>query len=178
MAVRLRADGGGCPSDGAEAANTGSTGSAGSRGVLKGNQEDLSIYSRDQATTPDDPWSGGRALKGFVRPRPLVIQGEVIELKFARVACKMHCTIRTPATLTEGPPEKVGTVFYIPQLHFRHGFEVTVAGDTGAIVLRDEVAQRLVVCASLPSNTITVTVTAHHLHVPHRSLTDLVRSWM
>ncbi len=32
------------------------------------NQEDLSIFSRDQQTNPADINSGGRALAGFVRP--------------------------------------------------------------------------------------------------------------
>ena len=32
------------------------------------NQEDLSIYSIDQRSDPADINSGGRALKGFVRP--------------------------------------------------------------------------------------------------------------
>ena len=39
------------------------------------NQEDLSIYSIDQRSDPADINSGGRALKGFVRPYARVVAG-------------------------------------------------------------------------------------------------------
>src|SRR5262249_40621909 len=46
------------------------------------NQEDLSIYSADQDTGPNDPDSGGRAVRGFSRPYARRIQGEPRSLKF------------------------------------------------------------------------------------------------
>jgi hypothetical protein len=143
-----------------------------------GNQEDFSIYSQDQATSPDDPWSGGRALKGLVRPRPLVIQGEVLSLEFARIAARFQCALRTPPTLAAGAPEAVGTVFYIPRLQYPHGFDVAVTGDAGVTVLQDELAQRLVVAASAPHTVITVVVTPRRRPPPPRSFSTLVRSWM
>jgi hypothetical protein len=42
------------------------------------NQEDLSIWSEDQATGADDPDSGSRALTGFCRPHALAVQGTPI----------------------------------------------------------------------------------------------------
>jgi hypothetical protein len=39
------------------------------------NQEDLSIWSIDQSTRPDDPDNGGRAVPGFCRPHAFAVQG-------------------------------------------------------------------------------------------------------
>ena len=49
------------------------------------NQEDLSIFSRDQQTNPADINSGGRALAGFVRPYAMATQGTPRKMKFDRV---------------------------------------------------------------------------------------------
>lgn len=46
------------------------------------NQEDLSIYSRDQATTPGDPDSGGRAVDGFVRAYVVAAQGRLKHMRY------------------------------------------------------------------------------------------------
>ncbi len=45
------------------------------------NQEDLSIYSEDQRTSDDDPYSGARAAKGFCRPYAQAIQGTLREIR-------------------------------------------------------------------------------------------------
>jgi DNA-binding beta-propeller fold protein YncE len=46
------------------------------------NDEDLSIFSRDQQTDPADLNSGGRALKAVLRPYPMATGGEPLELGF------------------------------------------------------------------------------------------------
>ena len=111
-----------------------------------------------------------------MRPRPLVIQGEVLELRFLRNLGTFRCKIRTPATLAEGPPEAIGTVFYIPRLQFPHGFDVAVSGDACAVVLQNEEAQRLVVSASLPNNIFVVTVTSRK--PGPKAITARIRSWL
>ncbi|MBE0699493.1 MAG: glycosyl hydrolase family 35, partial [Anaerolineaceae bacterium] len=46
------------------------------------NGEDLSIYSCDQCSRPDDPYSGGRALQAVIRPYPRAVAGEPLRLSF------------------------------------------------------------------------------------------------
>jgi hypothetical protein len=48
------------------------------------NQEDLSIFSRDQQDDPSDPDSGGRAIAGFCRPFARHVQGRISEVRFDR----------------------------------------------------------------------------------------------
>jgi len=141
------------------------------------NQEDFSIYSVDQATSLSDPWSGGRALQGCVRPRPYAVQGEVLSMRFNRAARNFTCTIRTPDVLAVGPPEAVGSVFYVPLLQFPDGFDVAIDGDPGAIVLQDEPGQRLVVAASRTRATLKVVVTSRGAQAP-TSLKAMARSWL
>ena len=46
------------------------------------NDEDLSIYSRDQRANPDDINSGGRALEAIVRPYAQRVAGEPLRMAF------------------------------------------------------------------------------------------------
>jgi hypothetical protein len=46
------------------------------------NQEDLSVFSRDQLANNQDINSGGRAIEGFVRPFVRAVQGVLKEMKF------------------------------------------------------------------------------------------------
>ena len=46
------------------------------------NDEDFSIFSRDQQANPADLNSGGRALEALVRPYPARIAGELLEMSF------------------------------------------------------------------------------------------------
>lgn len=46
------------------------------------NQEDLSVFSRDQQTDPDDLSSGGRAVEGFSRPYVQKAQGTLKSMHF------------------------------------------------------------------------------------------------
>jgi len=88
------------------------------------NQEDLSIFSRDQQTSPNDINSGGRALKGFVRPYMQVCAGEPISTRFDRHAGK--CAIEFDAA-AGGVSE-----IYVPAVQYPDGFDVRVEGDASA----------------------------------------------
>jgi hypothetical protein len=46
------------------------------------NEEDLSLFSRDQQTDPNDIHSGGRALRGAIRPYPKKTAGVPIRMAF------------------------------------------------------------------------------------------------
>jgi hypothetical protein len=50
------------------------------------NQEDLSVFSRDQQADPTDIHSGGRAVDGFVRPFVRRCQGVLKDMKFDRAS--------------------------------------------------------------------------------------------
>src|SRR5579872_2187265 len=73
------------------------------------NQEDLSIFSRDQQTDSNDINSGGRALAGFVRPYALATQGTPRKMKFDRVTGLFDYTF-------EADPTAVGaTEIFVPR---------------------------------------------------------------
>lgn len=61
------------------------------------NQEDLSIFSRDQQTDPDDPNSGGRGVEGFSRPYVQRAQGILKSLHFDIKANRLVAEIDTDA---------------------------------------------------------------------------------
>ncbi|MGB2955518.1 MAG: cellulase family glycosylhydrolase [Anaerolineales bacterium] len=46
------------------------------------NDEDLSIFSQDQRADPEDINSGGRALEAVIRPYPIAVAGEPLEIRF------------------------------------------------------------------------------------------------
>ncbi len=85
------------------------------------NQEDLSIFSRDQQTSPNDINSGGRALKGFVRPYMRVCAGEPVSLRFDRHTG--FCAI-----VFDAEAGGVSEVF-VPTLQYPEGFDVKIEGD-------------------------------------------------
>jgi len=86
------------------------------------NQEDLSIFSRDQRTNPADIDSGGRALAGFVRPYAMATQGIPRKMKFDRV------TGLFDYTFDADPAASRATEIFIPRLQYPRGFEVEVIG--------------------------------------------------
>jgi hypothetical protein len=84
------------------------------------NQEDLSIFSRDQQDDPADPDSGGRAIDGFCRPRALAIQGRLIAFAFDGVAGSVRLTIDVD------PAVAAPTEIYLPKRRFPNGVEVSL----------------------------------------------------
>jgi hypothetical protein len=88
------------------------------------NQEDLSIYSRDQATSAGDPDSGGRAVAGFSRPYARAVQGE--PRSFAFDAVKGRFSLVFDADPTVCAPTEI----FVPPAHFTTGFHVDAPGCT------------------------------------------------
>jgi hypothetical protein len=73
------------------------------------NDEDLSVFSRDQQSTPDQVDSGGRALKGFVRPYAMAVAGEPVRMSFDR-----HRIFRL--TFRGDPGVQAPTEIFVPEV--------------------------------------------------------------
>lgn len=80
------------------------------------NQEDLSIFSRDQQIDSDDPDSGGRAIEGFCRPFARAVQGRLLAMHFERMAKVFE--VRYDVDLCCQAPTEI----YLPKLHFPSGW--------------------------------------------------------
>jgi hypothetical protein len=100
------------------------------------NQEDLSIYSRDQRTDPADINSGGRALAGFVRPYAMATQGIPRSMKFDRVSGTFEFAF-------DADPSAAGpTEIFMPRLQYPRGCTLEASG---AVAELDLDAQRVIV---------------------------------
>ncbi len=91
------------------------------------NQEDLSLFSRDQQADPADPDSGGRALAGFCRPFARHVQGRIERVHFARD------TGTFTLTFDVDPAIDAPTEIYVPLTQYPDGYEL----ETDAQVHRD-----------------------------------------
>jgi hypothetical protein len=98
------------------------------------NQEDLSIFSRDQQLDPSNPDSGGRAIRGFVRPYARACQGVPKSMSFDMERGMFSMVYDADPEIAEP------TDIYVPLLHFPNGFLVT-ADKASAIV--DRAGQRV-----------------------------------
>lgn len=76
------------------------------------NQEDLSIYSKDQEDAQLGLHSGGRALKGCVRPLPHFVQGRIKQLSFEMKKPKFSMKF------IGDPKIEKPTEVYVPSIHF------------------------------------------------------------
>lgn len=85
------------------------------------NDEDLSIFSRDQQADPGDINSGGRALKSIVRPYPVKTAGTPVSLKFDYRSGEFEYRYLAETGLS-GPTE-----FYLPSLQYPNGVSYTVS---------------------------------------------------
>jgi hypothetical protein len=96
------------------------------------NQEDLSIFSRDQQTNPADINSGGRALAGFVRPYAKATQGIPRKVKFDRVSGSFEFVF-------ESDPSAGGaTEIFVPRLQYPHGCDLDVIGGVAELDLDNQ----------------------------------------
>jgi len=84
------------------------------------NQEDLSIWSADQATDEGDPNSGGRAVEGFCRPYVRAAQGRLIAQGFDRASGVFEAVIEPDPTI-EAPTE-----IYVPEAQYPNGYTIRV----------------------------------------------------
>lgn len=98
------------------------------------NREDLSIFSPDDQTDPEDLDSGGRAVAGFSRPYAPHAAGRPLSVSFDRET-------RTFELEVESDPEVAApTVVFVPRVQYPNGVRVEVsAGETS----HDEKRQRL-----------------------------------
>lgn len=85
------------------------------------NDEDLSIYSKDQRDNPHDIHSGGRALQALLRPYPQKTAGEPLQLSFD--CRKKVMTYRFRHDPQIGQP----TEFYVPNYQYPRGYRVVVS---------------------------------------------------
>ncbi len=85
------------------------------------NQEDFSIFCKDQQSNSSDINSGGRAIAGFCRPYFMSVAGTPLEMSFSikskvfRFKFDANTRIRAP------------TVIYVPAYHYPDGFQVELA---------------------------------------------------
>ena len=101
------------------------------------NQEDLSIFSRDQQTSPNDINSGGRALAGFVRPYMRVCAGLPETIRFDRRSGRCEISYAADAGGT--------SEIFVTSLQYPDGFDIHLEGDARAAPGGD--AQSLTVTA-------------------------------
>ena len=88
------------------------------------NDEDLSIFSRDQQTDPRDINSGGRALEAVVRPYPRAIAGQPLRLSFDIKRRLFQFAYR------HDPHIRALTELFIPRFHYPRGYSVKVSDGT------------------------------------------------
>ena len=111
------------------------------------NQEDLSIFSRDQQDDPSDINSGGRALKGFVRPYLQSCSGTPLETKF---------TLETGEFVTRYKPSGSGAAtLFVPVLQYPDGYQLSV---TGGAATYDAITQKVEINAE-GSDEVMVSIT-------------------
>lgn len=113
------------------------------------NGEDLSIYSPDQRTSPDDPDSGGRGLAGVVRPYARAVAGEPLLQRWDLESRTFTLQYRPDAAATA--PSEV----FVPRLQFPDEYEVEVSG---AAARRDDERQLLLLDAAGGAGEVTVEI--------------------
>ena len=88
------------------------------------NQEDLSIFSRDQQEVDwrDDIHSGGRAITGFCRPYARCIAGTPLKMQFNRKKGTFQFEFESDGTIS------APTEIYVPPIQYPRGFEVNCTG--------------------------------------------------
>ncbi len=88
------------------------------------NDEDLSIFSRDNQDDPTDINSGGRAMEGFARP---------YAWKTAGTPQKMRWDLKTRTfelTWQPDPAVKAPTVIFVPTIQYPDGYQVALSAGT------------------------------------------------
>lgn len=85
------------------------------------NDEDLSLFSRDQMTGSGSIHDGGRALRAAIRPYACKVAGEPVQTAFDyrksiyEFSFRQHESVAAP------------TEIYLPEIHYAGGFEVEVS---------------------------------------------------
>ncbi len=82
------------------------------------NLEDLSIFSRDQQSSPEDLNSGGRAIEGFCRPFAVHTAGKIISMSFNRKRGIFVLEYENNSKIKEP------TIIYLPDIQYPNNIEV------------------------------------------------------
>jgi len=85
------------------------------------NEEDLSIFSRDQRVDIEDINSGGRALEAVIRPYPVATAGEPLEIRFEIKSKIFEFRFR------HDPFVKEPTEVFVPLYQYPNGCQVEVS---------------------------------------------------
>jgi hypothetical protein len=88
------------------------------------NDEDLSLFSRDQQDEPEDLHSGGRALEAALRPYPRATAGEPLHLSFDIRRRRFEFTFR------HNPAIIAATEIHIPAYQYPDGIRIEVTDGT------------------------------------------------
>ena len=99
------------------------------------NDEDLSIFSRDQQDDPRNIDSGGRALRAVVRPYPRVTAGEPLRLTFDMASRVFEFEFR------HDPQVIAPTEIFVPRFQYPQGYRAEASDGTVKI---DEAQQKLI----------------------------------
>lgn len=104
------------------------------------NEEDFSIFSRDQQADPEEIHSGGRALAAAVRPYAVATAGEPLRMGFDIKRRLFEFEFRHDSAV------KAPTEIFVPNLHYPGGVQVELSDGSYAL---DRQAQILTVRHSL-----------------------------
>jgi hypothetical protein len=85
------------------------------------NDEDLSIFSRDQQADPRDINSGGRALEAIVRPYARAVAGEPLLMHFDLKSRTFTLRFR------HDPAVSAATEIFVPAYQYLHGYTVELS---------------------------------------------------
>lgn len=113
------------------------------------NDEDLSIFSRDQQVDPEDIHSGGRALRAVIRPYATAISGEPTTMSFDIKRRIFTFKYR------HDPRSSLPTEIYVPNFQYPNGYEVSVSDGT---VTHDHDNQRILYTPSSDNEEHTIRV--------------------
>lgn len=116
------------------------------------NQEDLSIFSRDQHDDPANPDSGGRAIAGFRRPYAQRTQGRIVSMRFDAAAGRFALELEADTAISEP------TEIYLPAARFGAAPSIALSDPEARCEHRKE-QQRVLVWAARPGP-LAVSITA------------------
>lgn len=85
------------------------------------NDEDLSIFSRDQQEDPEDINAGARAPEAFIRPYPIATAGTPLSLSFKLRGARFEFVFRGDMEVTEP------TEIFVPEFYYGGGIKVDVS---------------------------------------------------
>ncbi|MHA1804456.1 MAG: cellulase family glycosylhydrolase [Promethearchaeota archaeon] len=91
------------------------------------NLEDLSIFSRDQQTNPNDINSGGRAIEGFCRPHLIKCAGTPLKMEFILKKGIFIFEYEADSSL------KTPTIIYIPSMQYPKGYKIEILNNSNNV---------------------------------------------